>query len=542
MALPSIEVEVTADTAQAEAGLDRVGRASRQMSGQLRRAQRSTAGFQHGIQNAAFQVGDFAVQVGGGVDASRALAQQLPQLLGGLGVFGAVAGAAVAVVVPLVSAMQNMTIEGQAATEMFGTLQPVIRGIATTLGRVTEIVRDFAEVTINNIDRILTIGATAAAFFAGKWVAGFVAARVATFSLSAALVALRGALIRTGIGALIVAAGELVFQFTRLAQAAGGFGNAMGLLGDVAKEVINRIKLRAEGLVVGFQLVMNDISYAWVQWLGGLEASFGRFVDNIAATRLGEAIGITGGNAEAAMGATADAMGDLTEEMAVLLDRQKEIRSGLSGPLESVQNIKKLLQSMKDGELSLDDIIFGSDGDAKDGKDKLNEKLEGQAKRIQEHYDRIKAIADGSLSDQLGGWDNYFSNLVSLTGSSNEKLLKIAKAFGAAQALIDAWSAYNQVLADPTLPFFAKFAAGAQVLAAGLGAVNAIKSVNASGSGGGASGVGAATGAQTAAAPSQNIVIDLQGETFGRTTVQSLFDQINEGIRDGQRIEGILVR
>ena len=48
-------------------------------------------------QNAAFQVGDFAVQVASGTAASRAFAQQAPQLLGAFGLFGAVAGAAVAV-------------------------------------------------------------------------------------------------------------------------------------------------------------------------------------------------------------------------------------------------------------------------------------------------------------------------------------------------------------------------------------------------------------------------------------------------------------
>ena len=48
------------------------------------------------IQNAAFQIGDFAVQVAGGTSAFRAAAQQLPQLLGGFGVAGAVFGAAAA--------------------------------------------------------------------------------------------------------------------------------------------------------------------------------------------------------------------------------------------------------------------------------------------------------------------------------------------------------------------------------------------------------------------------------------------------------------
>lgn len=54
------------------------------------------------------------------------------------------------------------------------------------------------------------------------------------WGLATALVVLKGALIRTGIGALIVGAGELVYWFTRLASGAGGFGEAMRLLKDVA--------------------------------------------------------------------------------------------------------------------------------------------------------------------------------------------------------------------------------------------------------------------------------------------------------------------
>lgn len=57
------------------------------------------------IQNASYQISDFATQVAGGTDASRAFAQQLPQLLGGLGLFGGVAGAAAAILLPLASNM-----------------------------------------------------------------------------------------------------------------------------------------------------------------------------------------------------------------------------------------------------------------------------------------------------------------------------------------------------------------------------------------------------------------------------------------------------
>lgn len=72
------------------AGADVVGRGMGGMRGQ--------------IQNAAFQIGDFATQVGAGTSASVALGQQLPQLLGGFGAIGALLGAGFAIGVPLLTA------------------------------------------------------------------------------------------------------------------------------------------------------------------------------------------------------------------------------------------------------------------------------------------------------------------------------------------------------------------------------------------------------------------------------------------------------
>ena len=97
----------------------------------------------------------------------------------------------------------------------------------------------------DNIGRLTTYAATFAGLMAGRWVAGMAAAALSVRGVATALVVLRGALIRTGIGALIVGAGELVYQFTHLAKGAGGFGEAMGLLKDAAVEVWDRISLSA---------------------------------------------------------------------------------------------------------------------------------------------------------------------------------------------------------------------------------------------------------------------------------------------------------
>ncbi|SLN61592.1 Lambda phage tail tape-measure protein (Tape_meas_lam_C) [Roseovarius gaetbuli] len=111
----------------------------------------------------------------------------------------------------------------------------------------------------DNIGRLISIAATFATLLAGRWVAGLAAAALSVRGLATALVVLRGALIRTGLGALIVGAGELVFQFTRLVSGAGGFGAAMGLLKDVAVEVWERLGMAASAAGAAATAVFLDL-------------------------------------------------------------------------------------------------------------------------------------------------------------------------------------------------------------------------------------------------------------------------------------------
>ena len=71
-----------------------------QQSGLTRKSKKFTMG----IQQAGFQVGDFAAQVQNGTSAMVALGQQGPQLLGVLGVWGALAGAALAIGTAIIKA------------------------------------------------------------------------------------------------------------------------------------------------------------------------------------------------------------------------------------------------------------------------------------------------------------------------------------------------------------------------------------------------------------------------------------------------------
>jgi hypothetical protein len=135
-----------------------------------------------------------------------------------------------------------------------------------------------------NIGRLTTYAATFAAFLAGRWVAGMAAAALSVRGLAAALVVLRGALIRTGIGALIVGAGELVYQFSRLVTGAGGFGNALELMGDVARAVWDGFKTTMSSFIDDFRALRADIESIWTRLMAFLSGKWAEFFGMIGPT------------------------------------------------------------------------------------------------------------------------------------------------------------------------------------------------------------------------------------------------------------------
>jgi hypothetical protein len=145
------------------------------------------------------------------------------------------------------------------------------------------ILRSAIDTLIGNLGRLASYAATFAAVMAGRWVAGMAAAALSVRGLATALVFLRGALIRTGIGALIVGAGELVYQFSQLVARVGGVGEAFRLLGDLAREVWSRIGLSLDAALARMEAGLEGLKAAGLSALEGTIAGVVSFGDRTAA-------------------------------------------------------------------------------------------------------------------------------------------------------------------------------------------------------------------------------------------------------------------
>jgi len=154
-------------------------------------------------------------------------------------------------------------------------LADMARGTGPIGGAITAV--------FDNLARLGTYVATFAAFMAGRWVAGLAVAALSVRGLATALVFLRGALIRTGIGALIVGAGELVYQFSQLVTRVGGVGEAFRLLGDLASEVWSRTGLALDAAFANMAAGWESLKAAGLSALEGTIAGVVSFGDRTAA-------------------------------------------------------------------------------------------------------------------------------------------------------------------------------------------------------------------------------------------------------------------
>ena len=273
------------------------------LAGKQRMAGKSTNKFGMYSQQVGYQVGDFAVQVQSGTNALVAFGQQGTQLAGLLpGLAGAVLGIGLAIgtaVARSVLDAKKLEIDFRAVIKELKkpleTIRPILDLISGAFKSTGGVAVSVLSTIANNLDRVVLYITVAGAAFGTKLVVGLVAAKLATFSLAGAFTFLRSAVIRSGIGALLVGVAEAIRMFFLLKEQLGGVGPLLDLLKRAFVEVTDKIGLAFMLLVLKISSYFLEIKLSAVDALQEVLRSVNEdFVNNFVGAFVGamRAIGV----------------------------------------------------------------------------------------------------------------------------------------------------------------------------------------------------------------------------------------------------------
>ena len=248
--------------------------------------------------------------------------------------------------------------------------------------------------------------------------------RGAVVLLRKSLTLLRSALIKTGIGALVVGAGHLIERLFTLKKAIGGFGAAFKLAGGVVMQTLKVLPTFFVATLVKFNEMSASMSASFLAFLAKTSGAMPDWVNSLIATMVsaGQSIGI--------------------------------VWEGLKGTIFNIMvsianTVTSLMQKAVNGLITAANIVPGVD-----------------IKPITEGFGQIKIVADKTLTGVGQQIDNIFASnskrqFVGKGGSIGEKLIgsadaaqKRADAFGAvadalfgkAKSAIPAWQQLTDLL------------------------------------------------------------------------------------------------
>lgn len=212
------------------------------------------------------------VDAGNVAGAQRLILQELENQYG-----GAAEAAAQGLAGSVDTLRQNMRDMGRAMVENFGLMDATQSGV--------ELLSRAAGALGENMDIVRIAALGAGGVVLGMYTPAIVGATGATLGWIASLITLRGVLITTGIGTLIVLVGTTLDFLIRLRTATGSWGESLSLLGDVAREVFGRMPDLVGAAVNGisawwhfmradFLSALNDMSEDLRKWVRSIADVF----------------------------------------------------------------------------------------------------------------------------------------------------------------------------------------------------------------------------------------------------------------------------
>ncbi|MCA0920221.1 hypothetical protein [Pseudooceanicola nanhaiensis] len=319
------------------------------------------------------------------------------------------ASAAIAVALqPLVENLDRLAVIGGTVAAAFGAR------LAISLG--TTFVASAAAAVRQAVALELALGATSTSS---------ALASVSIKGMSAALRTLRGAIISTGIGIVVVGAGELIYQFGRLVSATGGFGTALGLVKDVAVEVWERI---GNGADFVYQSIKTMIYNAKAVFVGGLNAMVGAWIDLTwtVADGLNSLFGTNLQGASAEITQSLAAIQTAAEDAAGAAKADAEAAAkAFAAPLESVQALRdavaKTEEASEDGASAADRLNTSLKG-VGDGAGSASKGLKDATKSAKSFDEVLKEAVKTAEEIEEDAAHSVVSGIDSIAGSFGDFL------------------------------------------------------------------------------------------------------------------------
>lgn len=573
------------------------------MAGQVGKVGGASTRLTSQIQNASYQVGDFAVQIASGTAASRALAQQLPQLLGGFGMWGAVAGAAVAIGGALVPMFMGAAEEAKSLEDRTNDLNNAVSKFNASLADarvpLKELIEQYGRFG-DEMQRILNALADADQRVVLNQIKADIDAIAASLLQT---VTAREALVEgTSTRQLIDDFGLLRSEARAIEAALNALETAKGLEAQVqaAMRLVNALDSARdsagnlpqpleEAYAAAVQIAKQAVEVnAKIEQMEGFLDAAARAADGAASSVDG--IGSAASGAYGKVAKLAGAMWDLAHAQRAA-EQNRQADSMVYGQV-GARGDPRTSSTQGYGEFdrpTIDDYIkeftekgrSGGGGGGKKGEDEAQRNLEKLQKDFmteqellsvqyeerllalqearqrellteqqynelklqaqQDFNNKMRAMDAAALQTKLSAWSGAFGDLASLMNTGNKKLFKIGKMAALAQAVVDGWSAATSAWEKGMKIGGPPVAAAftAMSLARTGAMIASIKSAQFEGGGGGTGGGAGSAPAAPATSPQKVANYQISGDVLGKSSAAELFRTINQGIKDGYTIHNV---
>jgi len=574
--MSKINIVVAAQTGGAIKGLNDVTAATRRTGAAVKKAQSGMGGFTKqvsssqvklrkfamgGLQQAGYQIGDYAVQVANGTSKMQAFGQQAPQLLQIFGPIGAIVGAGVAIFAAFGVAIQKSGQEVTNLSSTLGVLQAPLMAVKESVSSIKEAFGSALPAIAQNIDTALIAAGLFAAVVGVKMVRSMVMAAGAGSGLFGVMEALRlqqtlatmsnvkytasmklmtvattvfkGVLskltmvLKTFLPIAVLA--KLIEMFLQLKEGAGSFGAALGLLKDVAVEAFGRIRLAFSTVPLAIKAGSASMASFFLQRLADMAASFVDFTADVA------------DSLNSLFNTNLTPLGvDMASQMRYVADAATETAKAASGELSGIasaviaplESLAVLRQSFRDG--ASDVTVFGAAGEkAAEG---IGNAIKNKAtKRIDEMKGLLNSVGQSFENAMMSAVDGTKSVKDAFKSMASEIIKELYRVFvvkritGFITNAIGGYLNMNQV-SGPSMPF-------------GTGSVRPVARSVGNYSGGGYTGSGARAGGMDGKGgfmamvhPRETIVDHTKGQGVGGVVVNQTIN-VSTGVQQTVRTE-----